>query len=133
MACTKEELKQLVESTPVNSKGRAMFSPELRRDVVEYSTATQTETGAAPKDIAAELGLNGWTLQRWHQNARKGVVGGAGFVEVTAKKRGRPPKVSVMAPAADFEVTCPSGHEVKVPARFEARALRELLTVLEGR
>ena len=45
----------------------------------------------------------------------------------------RPPKVSVLAPAADFEVTCPSGHEVKVPARFEARALRELLAVLEGR
>jgi transposase-like protein len=132
MACTKEELKQRIESTPVNRNGRAMYSPELKRDVTEYSRATRAESEVSVGAVAAELGLNGWTLQRWHQNERK-VPGGASFVEVTAKKRGRPAKATVTEPAPDFEVTCPSGHEVKVPARFEARALRELLAVLEGR
>jgi hypothetical protein len=132
MACTREELKRRVESTSVNSNGRAMFRSELRRDVVEYSSAVRAGTGASLGEIAGELGLKGWTLQRWHQNARE-AAGGASFVEVTAKKRGRPPKVNVTAPPADFEVRCPSGHEVKVPAGFEARALGELLAVLEGR
>lgn len=133
MACTKEELKQRVESTPVNSNGRAMYSPEVRRDAVEYSREQQAATGGSVGDIATTLGLNGWTLQRWHQNERKGQRGGASFVEVTSKKRGRPAKASVTPVLPGFEVTCPSGFEVRVPARFEVRALRDLLAALEGR
>lgn len=135
MACTKEELKQRIESTPINSNGRAMYSPELRHDAVEYSKEQQAATGDSVGSIATELGLNGWTLQRWHQNERRAQRSGASFVEVAPKKRGRPPRagVAVVAPAAAFEVTCPSGFEVRVPARFEARALRDLLAALEGR
>jgi transposase-like protein len=135
MACTKEELKSRIESTPVASNGKAMFSPELRRDAVEYAKEQVKASGASLGDIATELGLNGWTLMRWNQNERKARSGGgAAFVEVTArKKRGRPAKAAVVVTAPSFEVTCPSGHEVRVPAAFEARALRELLAVLEGR
>ncbi len=135
MACTKEELKQRIEATPVNSNGRAMYSPELQRDAVEYSRAQQVATGGSVGAIATELGLNGWTLQRWHQNERRAQRSGASFVEVTPKKRGRPPKVgsAVVTSAAAFEVTCPNGFEVRVPARFEVRALRDLLAAVEGR
>ena len=135
MTCTKEELKERIESTPVASNGRAQFSPELRRDVVEYSSEQQVATGGSVRNVATELGLNGWTLQRWHQNARRSLASGASFVEVPGRKRGRPRKVSTAAvmPEPAFEVTCPSGFEVRVPARFEARALRELLAALEGR
>ncbi len=132
MACTKEELKSRVEAAAARSTGNVQFGPELRRDILEYSREQQAG-GRSQQSIASELGMKGWTLNRWHQNARKAGGGGATFVEVTTKKRARPPKGSVAVPAAGFEVTCPSGHEVKVPARFEARALRELLVVLEGR
>jgi hypothetical protein len=109
-----------------------MFSPELRRDVVEYSNALQVEAEASPGEIASELGLNGWTLQRWHQNARKTTRGGASFVEVTAEKRRQSRKASVVTSAA-FKVTCPSGFEVRVPASFDARAFKSLLNAIEGR
>ena len=133
MTRTKEELKQRVESTPVSSNGKAMYSSELRRDVVEYSKEQQAARGDSVGSIATELGLNGWTLQRWHQNERKAQGSGASFVEVLPKKRGRPPKAFVTPALPGFEVTCPSGFEVRVPARFEPRALRELLAAVEGR
>jgi transposase-like protein len=134
MACTKEELRKRVEATPVASNGKAMFTPDLRHDAVEYSTARRAQTGESVAAVATELGLKGWTLQRWHQNERKAGGGGgdAGFVEVTApRRRGRPAKVAV-AEAPSFEVSCPNGYEVRVPAAFEARALRELLSALDG-
>lgn len=134
MVCTREELKRRVEATPMASNGKAMFTAELRRDAVEYSMSRRAETGESTAAVAAELGLKGWTLQRWHQNERKAKGGGAaGFVEVVAKKRGRPPKVSATTPGVGFEVTCPSGFEVRVPASFEAGALKALLNVIEGR
>lgn len=134
MVCTKEELKKRVEATPVASNGKAMFSAELRRDAVEYSTSRRAETGESTAAVAAELGLKGWTLQRWHQNERKAKgSGAAGFVEVVAKKRERPAKVSATTPAVAFEVTCPSGFEVRVPASFDAGAFKSLLNAIEGR
>jgi hypothetical protein len=134
MACTAEELRKRIESLPVASSGKMQFSPELRCDILEYSNGQQA-AGRTASSVANELGMNDWTLNRWHQNARK-APGGAAFVEVAPKRRGRPPKVRTAAiapPAPAFEVTCPSGFEVRVPARFEARALRELVAVLEGR
>lgn len=132
MTCTKEELRKRVDGTPVASNGRVLFSPELKRDLMEYAKEGLAQ-GRSQNSIAADLGLKGWTLNRWHQNERKTRGSGAGFVEVVAKKRGRPPKVSAMTPAAAFEVTCPSGFEVRVPASFDASALGRLLQALEGR
>jgi len=133
MACTKEELKSRVEVAAMAGGRNVQFGPELRRDIVEYSTLQQM-SGRSQHAIAAELGMKGWTLNRWHQNERKAKgASGADFVEVTAKKRGRPPKVGVTAPAAPFEVACPSGFEVRVPASFDAGAFKSLLNVIEGR
>lgn len=134
MTCTKEELKQRIGAASEASNGRVQFPPELRRDVLEYSKEQQA-TGRSQNDIAIELGMNAWTLNRWNQNERKAKAGGAAFVEVTPRRRGRPPKEgpSVRAPVLGFEVTCPSGFEVRVPPRFEPEALRELLAALEGR
>lgn len=132
MTCTKEELKKRIESMPLASDGKVQFATELKRDVMEYSTEQQA-MGRSQHNIAADLGMRGWTLNRWHQNERKARGGGAGFVEVVAKKRGRPPKVSVSVPAEAFEVTCPSGFGVRVPASFDAGALGRLLQTIEGR
>jgi hypothetical protein len=122
MICTKEELQQRVKATPVASNGRLVFSPELRRDVVTYSTARRAQTGESISAVAEGLGLKGWTVQRWHQNENKARVSAA-FVEVKAPRR------TALRPGS-FKVTCPSGYEVRVPASFEAGPLRELLAVL---
>lgn len=132
MRCTKEELKRRIEAVPVASNGRMQFPPELRRDVLEHAKEQQA-TGRSQNDIAAELGMNAWTLNRWNQNERKAKAGAASFVEVTPKKRGPKASQPGAVPEFGFEVTCPSGFEVRVPARFEPRALRELLAALEGR
>ena len=134
MEYTNEELKVRVAAAPVASDGKVQFSPELKRDIMGYSTEQQA-SGRSQQNIAAELGMRGWTLNRWHQNERKGrASGGAGFVELVARKRGRPAKARVsMTSAAAFEVTCPGGFEVGVPPGFDEAALRRLLAVLEGR
>jgi hypothetical protein len=133
MACTKEELKSRVEVAAMGGGRNVQFGPELRRDILEYSREQQL-SGRSQQGIAAELGMKGWTLNRWHQNERKAKgTGGPVFVEVMTKKLGRPPKVSATAPAAGFEVMCPSGFEVRVPASFDAGAFKSLLNAIEGR
>lgn len=117
-----EELRKRVEATPVASNGRVLFSAGLKRDLMEY-TKEDWARGRSQNSIAANPGLNGWTLNRWHQHERK-ARGGVGFVEVVAKKRGRPPKMSAMTPVAAFEVTCPSGFEVRVPPSAATAAER---------
>lgn len=134
MTCTKEELKNRIEATKVASNGSVQFGPELRRDIVEYAKEQQA-AGHSKQAIAEELGMRGWTLDRWCQNERK-LAGaeGAAFVEVIQEKRGRSSKVKAVpvGPTASFNVTCPSGFEVRVPSGFEANALRRLLQTLEG-
>lgn len=131
MACTAEELRKRVESAEVNSNGK-QFSAELRRDILEYSREQQA-VGKSRQSIAGELGMKGWTLNRWHQNERKAKTGVAGFVEVGSVKKSRGARVTAAKEAYEaFEVTCPSGFEIRVPSRFETRAFRELLDALEG-
>lgn len=131
MACTKEELRQRVESAEVDSNGK-QFTAELRRDILEYSREQQA-AGKSQQSIAAELGMKGWTLNRWHQNERKAKADVAGFVEVAPSRRSRGARVTSAKEAYEpFEVTCPSGFEIRVPSRFETRAFRELLGALEG-
>jgi hypothetical protein len=127
-----EELKKRIAAAPVLSNGSAQFGPELRRDILEYSSE-QKAAGCSREEVAAALGMKRWTLDRWHQNESKVATVPAAFVEVPPMPRGRPPKTAKVEPDAAFEVTCPSGFEVRVPARFEARALRELISALEGR
>jgi hypothetical protein len=132
MAYTKEELKNRVEVAAMAGGRNVQFGSELRRDILEYSREQQI-SGRSQHAIAAELGMKGWTLNRWHQNERRAKATiDAGFVEVVAKKLGRPPKESAPPPAMAFEVTCPSGFEVRVPASFDAGAFKRLLNVIEG-
>src|SRR5258708_23879928 len=134
MTCTMEELKKRVETTTV-SGGKLQFTAELRRDIMEYSAEQQT-TGRSQQSIAAELGMKGWTLNRWHQNERKAKASVTStFVDVTPRKRMRAPKISsaMVTPPGAFEVMCPSGFEVRVPSSFDAGALKHLLQTLEGR
>lgn len=134
MTCTKEELQERIRGVVVASNGHAQYPAELRREVIEYSKPLMAQ-GQSQQSIADELGMNGWTLNRWHQNESKASVGGASFIEVPPKKRRRAARASAaaLAPAPGFEVSCPSGFEVLVPANFEAGAFAKLVQVLEGR
>jgi transposase-like protein len=134
MACTKEELRERIRTSPVAKNGKVRFSGELRRDIVEYSKA-QMGYGRSQNSIAQELGMNGWTLSRWLQKRQQAGIGGeSAFIEVSATKSGRRSRPSEAAvEMSAFEVTCPSGFEVRVPWGFETSALQRLLLVLEGR
>lgn len=130
MANSREELRAQVALMPRNTDGKRKFSGELKGAILEYSKAQQA-MGRSQFSIAEDVGLKGWTLNRWHQNERKLV---APFVEVTTKKRGLPGRRALPEEAIEaFEVTCPNGFEVRVPSRFSGRELRELLAALEGR
>ena len=132
MACTKEELQERIRSTAVMSDGKTRFSEDLRRDVLEYSKE-QVAKGQSRNSIAVELGMNGWTLSRWHQKPRKAKgVSKATFVEVSAAGRAQGVGDRQAAPGQRFEVVCPSGFEVRVPASFEVAALRQLIQALES-
>ncbi|MBX7117134.1 MAG: hypothetical protein K1X64_22650 [Myxococcaceae bacterium] len=86
MACSKEELKSRVASMPVQVDGKVQFSPELRRDILEYSREQQA-AGRSQHSIADEVGLKGWTLNRWHQNERKAMAGDTtSFVDMTPRR-----------------------------------------------
>lgn len=131
MARTKEEIQERIRSTAVMSDGKSRFSRELREDILEYAKERISE-GHSRSSIAVELGMNGWTLSRWHQKPRKHKAVVASFVEVSQK--GAEPGTSARRAAAAeerFEVVCPSGFEVRVPAGFEAASLRQLIQVLE--
>lgn len=88
-------------------------------------------SGLGVAAFAREHGIPVSTL-RWWQSKQRGGVAGNG-----RRRRGRPPRlVEVIGAAAGasgegFEVMLRSGRMVRVPMRFEAAALRELLHTLE--
>jgi len=135
MACTKEEIQERIRSTAVMRDGKTRFTGELRSDILEYSKGRIAE-GQTWNSVAVELGMNAWTLSRWHQKPRKPKAVVASFVEVSQKaaEPGTSARARGTAAAEQrFEVVCPSGFEVRVPVGFEVASLRQLIQVLERR
>ena len=88
-------------------------------------------SGLGVAAFARERGIPVSTLRWWRSRQREsGARNGR-------RRRGRPPQlVEVIGSAAasgaeGFEVTLRSGRMVRVPMRFDAAALRELLRTLE--
>ena len=133
---TDERLRELVRSAAVVA-GKKRYSTELRMKVIKYSRQRMSE-GLSQNQIAEELGMNSWTLNRWHQNERKTdgmpVTTGPVFVDVTPavlKGAGVDEREHLMGNEQVFEVTCPSGYVVTVPFTFDDAALRQLMQTLE--
>jgi transposase len=83
-----------------DAQGHRVFTDEGRRTAMAYA-ANRIKEGLKPADVSLELGLKGWTLQRWMQRVRKGELGpfereAAGFAAV-----------KVVSPAA---MGCPVVH-----------------------
>jgi hypothetical protein len=86
-------------------------------------------SGLSAREFAAELGVNARTLTYW-----KWKLGS----EPHAESSRRAEFVEVVAPACDetvceqLEVVLESGVVVRVPARFDADALRRVVAALGG-
>lgn len=94
------------------------------------------ESGLTAKEFAAETGINASTLQFWRYKLRK---------PGPASERARRPRVTSailssiveVRPAATsgdarFEVELANGRRLRVPAVYDASALRALMAVLEA-
>jgi len=133
-----ENLRERIRSVEVRN-GRRRFTAALREEILEYSRSRRA-AGFSISAIAAELELNDWTLGRWHSEQRKAgaarAISKVGFVEVSdlSRKPGRAvPHQSGKATSERFEVICPNGFEVRIPMRFDASALGQVLRAVENR
>lgn len=93
------------------------------------------DSGLTAKEFAAESGINAGTLQFWRYKLRRPAPGGrrrpsgagsllSSIVEV------RP---AAAPPESRFEIELGNGRRVRVPAAFDASALKALLAILEAR
>lgn len=119
---SREELLEKLRRVEVKD-GRAKYGKELREEILKYS-APRVAAGVSQASIAAELGIKGWTLQRWHQNARR--ENGP----VTKK-----PSFIRLEPAPEvgghLEVVARHGRVVRVPVGFDEATLARVLVALE--
>ena len=84
-----------------NARGFRLFSSEARVLALGYAHK-RLGAGASSTEVASELGLVGWTLQRWLQQEQRGDAGQVeGFVQLKVKA---PP-----SPAAGVVVHGPCG------------------------
>jgi hypothetical protein len=102
-----------------------------------------TDSGLTAKEYAAEIGVNGHSLSwwKWRLSSTCSAIPRERGQRPRRAKRAAPKAVSplmfVELPAAaavePFEVVLPSSLRVRVPAGFDATALRRLLDVLVAR
>ncbi len=100
------------------------------------------ESGLTAKKFAAELGVNVHTLNAWkwklvgggsapEEASRSRPESEARFIEVVPSRATRSPGEAEQAPEP-FELLLRDGVRVRVPARFDAQALRALVAALEA-
>lgn len=102
-----------------------------RRETWEQRVAAWRKSGLSVREFASRVGINANTLANWRwrlQSEERAAGVGADFVEVTDAV------LSVAeVGAAPLEVVCRGGRVVRVPADFDAVALRRLVDALEQR
>lgn len=68
-----------------NARGFRLFSSEARAQALGYAQK-RLSAGASAREVAEELGLIGWTLQRWLQSEHRGDIKAVdGFVRLEVK------------------------------------------------
>jgi hypothetical protein len=98
------------------------------------------DSGLTAKEYAAETGLNVNSLTHWKwrlgAEARalpRARLAAPPVVEVKLEEAAPRPNVEVGGAVPPFEMVLARGLTVRVPQRFDVRALRELLHALEAR
>lgn len=81
---TAEEVRRALGEKK-NGRGYRVFSSEARQLAIAYAKKRVT-AGASTKEVSDELGLIGWTMQRWLQNEQRGHRNvSAGFARLEVK------------------------------------------------
>lgn len=128
---TKEELQARIQGVQVVA-GKKRYGRELREAIVEFSAPHLAE-GQSLAAVAGELGMKAWTLQRWHQNARKparqplaNAPSAMTFVRLEAAR------AAPRQPQPCAEVVLGNGRVVRIPASFDEGLLARVLAVADG-
>jgi hypothetical protein len=94
------------------------------------------DSGLTAKEFAAETGINAGTLQFWKYKLRKGEP-------VSARRSATEAKDPILSSIVEvqpevgpeemrFEIDLANGRRLRVPAAYEASALKALLAILEA-
>ncbi len=111
------------------------------REIWKKRVERWADSGLSAREFAAEIGVNVHTLTHWkwhlgQESRRKRIApvrsAPPSFVEVVAPLAGAPSRSASTTPV-DFELEFARGIRLRVPASFDAAALRRLVDVLEGR
>ena len=132
---------------------RRVWTLEQKREAIVDSL----QPGVRPADVARQHGINASLLYTWRRQMLEGQLGEVprvlpSFVRVELPSAGTAPATVVSTkpdheatspmacvPSAPggtaglIEIALPNGIRVRVNAQFDSRALRRVLTVLEGR
>jgi transposase len=115
-----------------------------RRWSIEQKQAIAAESlapGASPTVVARRYGISSGLLYNWRKSllaAQPGFVAGFARVEITEHDRLAAPIPSVPPllptptpqPVEQIEITLPDGTMLRIPARIDPRALRDLVNAL---
>jgi hypothetical protein len=111
--------------------GRRASREEWRKRVERWK-----ESGLTAKEFAAETGINASTIQFWRYKLKRPMPM-SGRRRAPGDTTGLLSSIVEVRPAAAavetrFEVELVNGRRIRVPASYEASALRALLAVLEA-
>ena len=115
----------------VEMAGKRASRDEWRKRVDRWR-----DSGLTAREFAAETGINAGTLQFWRYKLRKGEP-------VSARRRATGAKNPILSSIVEvrpsvateemrFEIDLANGRRLRVPAAYEASALKALLAILEA-
>ena len=82
-----------------NARGFRVFSKPAAAMAVRYAQKRLGD-GASAREVAAELGLIGWTLQRWLQREERGEINpGFALLEVKSRPSAEGARLVVFGPS----------------------------------
>jgi transposase len=117
-----QKARQFREEAARHNRGRKGVRrryPEDLRDLAVSYCSTRQQGGASLNQIARELGINGWSLNRWVRETKKR----AGFVKVEVQ----PATESMQRVAECCVLLTPEGYRVEgLTAEGVGRLLRVL-------
>jgi transposase len=113
-----------------------MAGRRANRDEWQTRVERWKDSGLSAKQFAAEAGINAGTLQFWKYKLKKQ----SAEPPRSARRRAPPPTMSSlievrpMSIAADnrFEIELNNGRRLRLPATFDANAVKALVVVLEA-
>jgi transposase len=109
-----------------------MAGMRANRDEWRKRVERWKDSGLTAKEFAGETGINAGTLQFWKYKLRKLGPGRRANAASSLLSSIVEVQPTVVLPESRFEIELGNGRRVRVPATFDAPALKALLAVLEA-